>query len=154
MEPVEINAGAWYLRAPRADDRVDDRVALADLGETDPEYVADVDRGWASETRFTWAVCEPTTGELFAEVVLDPATERVWHRCRAGHQEAARVAAATVCRFAAGALGLNPVVAAAGGEGTTAASAPSPVVAEPGGAATAEQDPGRAGTAGDQGGDP
>ncbi|OBJ72435.1 hypothetical protein A5643_05435 [Mycobacterium sp. 1274756.6] len=142
MEPVEINAGAWYLRAPRADDRVDDRVALADLGETDPDYVAGVDRGWAAETRFTWAVCEPTTGELFAEVVLDPATERIRHRHRAGHQEAARVAAATVCRFAAGALGLNPVVAEA--------SAPGPVVAESGGAAAAEQNPGHSGGSGDQ----
>ena len=34
MEPVEINAGTWYLRALRADDRVDDRPALAELGET------------------------------------------------------------------------------------------------------------------------
>jgi len=39
MEPVEINAGAWYLRALRADDRVDDRPALAELGETDAHYV-------------------------------------------------------------------------------------------------------------------
>ena len=39
VEPVEINAGAWYLRAPRDDDLIDDRPALADLGETDPDYV-------------------------------------------------------------------------------------------------------------------
>jgi hypothetical protein len=32
MEPVEINAGQWYLRALRADSRINDRPALADLG--------------------------------------------------------------------------------------------------------------------------
>lgn len=36
MEPIEINAGAWYLRALRADDRMDDRPSLADLGERSP----------------------------------------------------------------------------------------------------------------------
>ena len=40
MEPVEINNGTWYLRGLRYDDRVDDRPALADLGETDLDYVA------------------------------------------------------------------------------------------------------------------
>ena len=39
MEPVEINAGTWYLRALRADDRIDDRPGLAELGENDPGYV-------------------------------------------------------------------------------------------------------------------
>jgi hypothetical protein len=29
LEPVEINAGQWYLRGLRADSRVDDRPALA-----------------------------------------------------------------------------------------------------------------------------
>lgn len=118
MEPVEINAGAWYLRAPRADERVDDRVPLAELGETDPGYVAGVVDGWANETRFTWAVCEPTSGELLAEVVLNPVTEQVRHRARTGHDEAAQVAVATVCRFATGALGLNPVVVDAPGGAT------------------------------------
>ena len=28
MEPVEINAGSWYLRALRADERIDDRPAV------------------------------------------------------------------------------------------------------------------------------
>ena len=46
--PVEINAGQWYLRGLRADDRIDDRPALADLGVTDPEHVARSDAQWAA----------------------------------------------------------------------------------------------------------
>ncbi|BBY54813.1 hypothetical protein H7J07_18415 [Mycobacterium koreense] len=112
MEAVEINAGDWYLRGLRADDRVDDRASLADLGETDPQYVARAADGWATETRYTWAVCEPTTGELLAEVVLDPATAVLTPRARAGHRQAAQAAAESASRFAAGALGLSPTVAA------------------------------------------
>ncbi|MGE2836600.1 hypothetical protein [Mycobacterium sp. SMC-4] len=104
MEPVEINAGAWYLRALRADDRVDDRPALADLGEHDPDYVENAAAQWRSETRFTWAVCEPTTGELLAEVTLDPATRAVTARCRPGHDEAGQTGAEAVGRFAAAML--------------------------------------------------
>ena len=29
MEPVEINAGAWYLRAPRDDELIDDRIKVS-----------------------------------------------------------------------------------------------------------------------------
>jgi len=64
VEPVEINAGAWYLRAPRQDELIDDRPALADLGETDPDYVTRCSALWSSDTGYTWAVCEPTTGEM------------------------------------------------------------------------------------------
>ncbi len=84
MEPVEINAGTWYLRAPRADDRIDDRSALAELGETDPGYVARSAAGWEADTGYTWAVCEPTTGELLAEATLDPASGAVAIRARTG----------------------------------------------------------------------
>ncbi|MGE2736483.1 hypothetical protein [Mycolicibacterium vaccae] len=100
MEPVEINAGAWYLRALRADDRVDDRPALSDLGEHRPDYVEQTLTGWAAETRCTWAVCEPTTGELLAEVVLDPATRAITTRARPGHDDAAQTGADAVSRFA------------------------------------------------------
>src|SRR5699024_8434646 len=75
MEPVEINAGDWYLRALRADDRIDDRPLLADAGVTDPDHVPRRTRDWAADTRYSWAVCEPTTGELLAEIVLTPDTE-------------------------------------------------------------------------------
>lgn len=104
MEPVEINAGAWYLRALRADDRVDDRPSLAELGETDPGYVARAAAGWAADTGYRWAVCEPTTGELLAEVTLDPASRVISTRARDGHDRAAVTAAESVRRFAAAAL--------------------------------------------------
>ena len=85
MEPIEVNAGAWYLRALRADERVDDRPALLELA-ADPatglarrrvtdlagalEHVAQRARGWAGGSLCSWAVCEPSTGEMLGEVVL------------------------------------------------------------------------------------
>ena len=106
MQPVEINAGRWYLRALRADDRVDDRPALADLGEHDPGYVARSAAAWADDTGYGWAVCEPTTGELLAEVHVDPRLGVLSTRARAGHDDAAAAAAESVRRFAAAALNL------------------------------------------------
>jgi hypothetical protein len=107
VEPIEINAGAWYLRAPRDDELIDDRPALADLGETDPDHVTDCCARWASDTRYTWAVCEPTTGELLAEVTLDPVTATLDTRARDGHADAAATAAQSVRRFAEAALGIT-----------------------------------------------
>ena len=89
----------------RDDDLIDDRPALADLGETDPAYVARRRADWTSDSAYTWAVCEPTTGELVAEVTLDPTAATVRARARAGHSAAAMVAMGSVSRFAA-ALGL------------------------------------------------
>ena len=100
MEPIEINAGAWYLRALRADTLMDDGPALADLGETDPGYVSRAADEWAGDVRYTWAVCEPTTGVLLAEVALQPGTGAISTRARAGHAEAADAAAEAVRRFA------------------------------------------------------
>ncbi|GGL24794.1 hypothetical protein [Nocardia jinanensis] len=111
MEAIEINAGAWYLRALRADERIDDRPALASGGITDPDYVARRGAQWADESHFSWAVCEPTTAELVAEVGVTPrpdGTAAVAGWSRPGHREALDVAAAAVRRFAAGALGLRP----------------------------------------------
>ena len=101
MDPIEINAGQWYLRGLRADSRIDDRPALADLGETDPEYVARSDAQWSADSCYSWAVCEVTTGELVAEATLDPATGAIATRARAGHHGAAGAAADSVRRFAA-----------------------------------------------------
>jgi hypothetical protein len=101
VEPIEINAGQWYLRGLRADDRIDDRPALADLGVTDPDHVARSDAAWLSDARYSWAVCEPTTGELLGEVTLDPSTGEVDGRARPGHDDAANAAVASVRRFAA-----------------------------------------------------
>lgn len=104
---------------PRADDRVDDRPTLADLGESDPDYVAKAASGWADDSRYFWAVCEPTTGELLAEVTLNPASGEIGSRHRSGHDQAALTGAQAVSRFAAGALGLTPVIAGVGGAVST-----------------------------------
>ena len=74
---MEINAGAWYLRGVRSD------------------------------ACYVWEVCEPTTGEVVADVTLDPTAATVVARAREGHDEAADVAAEAVRRFAAGALGVT-----------------------------------------------
>ncbi|MDH6279408.1 hypothetical protein [Prescottella agglutinans] len=108
MEPIEINAGTWYLRALRADERVDDRPALRDGGIDDPAYVTERTRQWAADEHYSWAVCEPTTGELLAEVGLTPdGSDGVlsgW--ARRGHDDALATATDSVRRFAEGALGL------------------------------------------------
>ncbi|HEY9305519.1 MAG TPA: hypothetical protein VIO95_14625 [Mycobacterium sp.] len=101
MDPVEINAGQWYLRALRADDRIDDRPALAELGVVDPDYVAQCAASWSADTSYSWAVCEVTTGELLAEVTLEPNNGEVATRARAGQAEAAGAATESVQRFAA-----------------------------------------------------
>lgn len=100
VQPVEINAGAWYLRALRADDRVDDRPALADLGEDRPDYVESAAAQWHSDSRYTWAVCEPTTGELLGEVTLEPSARTIGTRSRPGHERATQTGAEAVQRFA------------------------------------------------------
>lgn len=106
MQPVEINAGAWYLRALRADERIDDRPALALLGVTDPQHVTVRTGQWAADELYSWAVCEPTTGELLAEVTLDPASGVVAGRARPGCDDAQQTAIGAVRRFAS-ALGLG-----------------------------------------------
>jgi hypothetical protein len=113
MEPIEINAGRWYLRALRADQRVDDRPALADGGIADPDYIARRAQGWAEETHFSWAICEPTTGEMLAEIAItpnpDPNTAELSGWARPGHADTLAEVADTVRRFAAGALGRDCV---------------------------------------------
>ncbi len=99
MDPVEINAGTFYLRALRDDRRIDDRPALAELGETDPDYVAHTAAAWACDTGYSWAVCEPTTGELVGLVTFDPPSGAVDARARDGHADAAAIAAEAVRRF-------------------------------------------------------
>jgi hypothetical protein len=95
------------LRALRQDELIDDRPALADLGETDPHYVTRCSALWAHETGYSWAVCEPTTGEMLAEVTIDPATATVRTRARDGHLDAAAIAEQSVRRFATAVLGLT-----------------------------------------------
>ncbi|MFI5509548.1 hypothetical protein ACIA48_18940 [Mycobacterium sp. NPDC051804] len=107
MEPVEINAGTWYLRALRDDELMDDRPALAAMGESDPDYVARCTAQWATDTGYTWAVCEPTTGEMLAEVRVDPAAATLRTRARDGHEDVVAIAEQSVRRFASAMLGLT-----------------------------------------------
>lgn len=100
MEPIEINAGSWYLRALRADERIDDRPALAEMGVTSADYVERTALGWAQDVRYTWAVCEPTSGELLGEVTLSPSTGMIGMQARTGHAAAVQTAVDAVRRFA------------------------------------------------------
>jgi hypothetical protein len=112
MEPVEINAGSWYLRGLRDDHRVDDRPFLVEGGIADPGYVRLRAAQWESEQHYSWAVCEPTTGALLAEIGLTPPTTGTaggavlggW--AREGHEDALRTGLDAVRRFAVGGLGL------------------------------------------------
>jgi hypothetical protein len=111
MEPIEINAGSWYLRALRADERIDDRPALAEGGITDPEYVHRRNGQWDDESHYSWAVCEPTTAELVAEIGVTPDTDgsaQITGWSRPGYDEALDAGLTAVRRFTEGALGLNP----------------------------------------------
>ncbi|WP_431955963.1 hypothetical protein [Nocardia lijiangensis] len=110
MEPIEINAGSWYLRALRADERIDDRPALAAGGITDPEYVALRTAQWDQETHYSWAVCEPTTAEMVAEIVVTPAadgTAELTGWSHAGREPALAAGRTAVGRFVEGGLGLR-----------------------------------------------
>jgi hypothetical protein len=62
---------------------------------------------WAHDIGYSWAVCEPTTGEMLAEVTIDPATATMRTRTRDGHADAAAVAEQSVRRFATAVLGLT-----------------------------------------------
>ena len=53
-------------------------------GDNRPRHVARCAALWSADTSYSWAVCEVTTGELLAEVTLDPATGEIASRARAG----------------------------------------------------------------------
>ncbi|EHR49167.1 acetyltransferase, ribosomal protein N-acetylase [Saccharomonospora marina XMU15] len=133
MEPVEINAGTYYLRSLRADELLDDRprllAAFADpvhrrfvphyvvsTVEAATAYVEGRAREWIRDERCSWAVAEPTTGELLGEVGLKrldldagTAEAAVWvHPAERGRGIAATALAAAL-RFGFGALGLRHV---------------------------------------------
>jgi RimJ/RimL family protein N-acetyltransferase len=133
VEPVEINLGLYYLRALRADDRVDDRQAIVE-GFADPDmglwvpnyeindladagrYIARRAKEWANDERYSWAVADPTTGELLGEVGLKDldlagrtAEAACWtHPAGRGQGVAARALGAAL-RFGFGAIGLECV---------------------------------------------
>ena len=133
MEPVEINLGMYYLRALRADDRVDDRQAIVE-GFADPamrqwvrhyavddlaeagRYITRRAKEWANDVRCSWAVADPTTGELLGEVGLKDvdlsagtAEAYCWTHPAGRGRGVAPTALAAVLRFGFGALGMETV---------------------------------------------
>ncbi|MBB5955096.1 RimJ/RimL family protein N-acetyltransferase [Saccharothrix tamanrassetensis] len=78
MEPVEINAGEFYLRRLRVDDRVDDRVALvgggrfAGLAEAGA-HIAERQRQWDADETCSWAVCEQLSNTAVGEIAISAA---------------------------------------------------------------------------------
>lgn len=72
---MEINAGAWYLRGVQVD------------------------------TGYRWDVCEPITGDVAAQVTLDPDTGVL--SSVGANAEAIEVAEQAVRRFAGSALGIT-----------------------------------------------
>jgi RimJ/RimL family protein N-acetyltransferase len=133
VEPVEVNAGAYYLRALRADDRIDDRPALISAF-ADPEtarwisdyvvdtvadaeaYVARRTREWLDDRRCSWAVAEPTTGQLLGEVGLrnldlaaGTADIACWTAPAHRGRGVAPAAVTSAVRFGYGALGLTAI---------------------------------------------
>lgn len=136
MEPVEINAGACYLRALRADDRLDDRPALVEafadpvMRKYVPQYtVADLvqagdyiearAKGWADDDRCTWSIAEPTTGALIGEVDLKNlgaggdlagvGEAAIWVHPGARRRGVAAAALGAAVRFGFGAIDLTRV---------------------------------------------
>jgi RimJ/RimL family protein N-acetyltransferase len=87
VEPVEINAGEYYLRAFRNDDRINDVPALVEI-HSDEEtkrymnrlvvddtlgaeiFIKMMTDGWERDFRWSWAVCEAVTADLVAGLVL------------------------------------------------------------------------------------
>ena len=132
MDPVEINAGRFYLRQLRADDHLDDRPALV-AAFTDPElrrfvshrlddetvagrYIARRAEQWAAGERCSWAIAEPTTGELLGEIGLanldlDAGTAEAacWVAADQRNKGIATESLAAALRFGHGALGLRRI---------------------------------------------
>jgi RimJ/RimL family protein N-acetyltransferase len=132
MEPVEINAGTWYLRALRHDDRVSDVPAVLESAR-DPEilrwrhrpaptpeaavlHIAERDAAWREDRACSWAVCEPTTGEMLGEVAfahldlaMGLAEATCWALPRARGRGMITTALSAVLRFGFGGLGLERV---------------------------------------------
>ncbi|MFI9818248.1 GNAT family N-acetyltransferase [Saccharothrix variisporea] len=77
MEPVEINAGEYYLRQLRVDDRIDDRPALSRFA-TPEQARAHIERRaneWETDAGCSWAVCEQLSNTAVGEVAVSATGE-------------------------------------------------------------------------------
>ncbi|MEU4446398.1 GNAT family N-acetyltransferase [Actinosynnema sp. NPDC050801] len=117
MEAVEINAGELYLRALRADDRIDDRVALVagglfpDLDAAGAHIAERADR-WHTEESCSWAVCDQLTGTAVGVVALTRTGELTcWTTPDLRGKGIATHATSAVLRFGFGFLDLPLVTA-------------------------------------------
>lgn len=78
MEPVELNAGCFYLRKLSGSDRIDDIPALNAVRRlrgqpaVDPNIIHLRQVQWDTGTCCSWAVCEQTRVDLLAEALLIP----------------------------------------------------------------------------------
>ncbi|CCH34902.1 GNAT family N-acetyltransferase [Actinosynnema sp. NPDC047251] len=117
MEPVEINAGESYLRALRADDRVDDRVALHAGGRFDSvdaagAHVAERRRQWEADETCSWAVCEQLSNVAVGEISISATGELFcWITPELRGKGIATRAAQAVTGFAFGFLDLARITA-------------------------------------------
>ncbi|GAB3497919.1 GNAT family N-acetyltransferase [Amycolatopsis cihanbeyliensis] len=132
MEPVEINAGSYYLRQLRADELLDDRPALLEAFADDAhqryvdlrigtlaaagDYVTQRAEEWAADRRCSWCVAEPTTGRMLGEVGLKKlnlpvgtAEAALWVHPDARGRGVAVAGLGAALRFGFGALGLHQV---------------------------------------------
>jgi RimJ/RimL family protein N-acetyltransferase len=133
VEPIEINAGEYYLRALRADDLIDDRPAIVEafadpetrkwVGDYQIDTVADAgayvrrrDSEWKRGVRCSWAVAELTTGRLMGEVDLRDLDEGVdgvqaacWTHPSYRGRGVAVIALGAAVRFGFGFLGLTRI---------------------------------------------
>jgi hypothetical protein len=117
VDPIEINAGTYYLRQLRADDLLDDRTTLRANGFPDPDaHIMARAQAWRTDTGYTWAIADPTTGALLGEVGLTAvhdgtAQAACWVVADHPDQNMADTALAAVRRFGIGALDLHTIEA-------------------------------------------
>lgn len=78
MEPFDINAGRFYLRALHQQSFFDDSAALAELIPPTPiRHAEEAESGWMSNTLYSWAVCEQTSPDLLALITYRPDRQEV-----------------------------------------------------------------------------
>ncbi|WP_151549725.1 MULTISPECIES: hypothetical protein [Corynebacterium] len=78
MEPFDINAGRFYLRALHNQTTLDDGPTLRSITPTPAIQSNDeAEDGWMNNTCYSWAVCEQTSSDLLALVTYEPATDTV-----------------------------------------------------------------------------